>query len=145
MFGDTGGEGGRGGGLENAGDGVGARGAVGELEPFAQPGLAQFGELLHEFVGSHATEDGGEGDEEDLAEMMEGVASVAGGGKRAEGVEAFGEALGIVGFVGISGHPRSLKTPDMEYKSVSFPWVVFSLMEGHWRGLMIENRSWMES
>ena len=71
-----------------------------------------------------------EGDEEDLAEMMEGVASVAGGGKRAEGVEAFGEALGIVGFVGISGHPRSLKTPDMEYKSVSFPWVVFSLMEG---------------
>lgn len=64
--------------------------------------------------------------------MMEGVASVAGIGQGAKDIEVFGETLGIVAFVGISEHPRSLETPDMECKSVRLAWVVFSLMEVPW-------------
>ncbi len=56
MRGDAGGENGRGDGLKDAREGVVGGDAVGELESFPQPVLAQFGELLHEFSGSHAAE-----------------------------------------------------------------------------------------
>ena len=75
VGGDAGGEGGGLDGLEDAGEGVGAGDAVGQREPFAQPFFLQLAELFHEFVGSHAAEHGGEGDEEDLAEMVAGVAT----------------------------------------------------------------------
>jgi len=50
---------------------------LGESDPFAEPNEPDFAELLHEFVGLHAAEDAGVGDEEDFAEVVEGVAAVA--------------------------------------------------------------------
>ena len=129
VGGDAGGEGGGLDGLEDAGEGVGAGDAVGQREPFAQPFFLQLAELFHEFVGSHAAEHGGEGDEEDLAEMVAGVAAVARVADGREDFEACGEASGIVGFVGISGHPGTLKPQGKEYKSVKLLPVVASLME----------------
>lgn len=49
-----------------------------------------------------------------------------------EKFETFGEALGIVGFVGISRHPEILKTQDTEHASVRLLAVALSLMEGPW-------------
>jgi hypothetical protein len=97
----AGGEGSRFDGLEDAREGVLAWNAVGELEPLAQPVFAQFGESLHVFVGSHAAEHGGEGDEEDFAEMVAGVAAVAGILDGGEHFETLREAAGVVDFVRI--------------------------------------------
>ena len=92
-----------------------------------------FAELLHEFVGSHAAEHGGEGDEEDLAEMVEGVATVARVIDGSEDFEAYRKALGIVGFVGGSRHSGNLKAQDTAYRSVSSRAGGISLMEEPWR------------
>jgi hypothetical protein len=69
-------------------------------------------ELLHEFVGFHAAEDAGVGDEEDFAEVVEGVAAIARVLDHFKGTETCGEALRVVGFVGISWHPGSVKPLD---------------------------------
>lgn len=65
-------------GFEDVSEGVVARDAVGQRDPFAEPVEAEFAELLHEFVGFHAAEDAGVGDEDDFSEVVEGVAAVAG-------------------------------------------------------------------
>src|SRR5690606_29988455 len=109
--GDALGEGGRLDGLENPGEGVGTRDAVGQLEPFAQPVLVEFAELLHEFVGTRPAEDGGEGHEKDLTEMVQRAASGPRIGNGSEGLETFGKASGIVGLVGVSGHSGKHDTP----------------------------------
>jgi hypothetical protein len=99
-------------GFEDAGEGVVARDAVGQRDPFAEPFETDFAELLHEFVGFHAAEDAGVGDEEDFAEVVEGVAATARVLDHLKGTETCGEALRVVGFVGISGHPDSVKPLD---------------------------------
>ena len=49
---------------------------LGQCEPLAQPIFLQLAELFHEIVGPNAAEYCGEGDEEDLAEMVKRVAAV---------------------------------------------------------------------
>ncbi len=110
MGGDAAGEVGGLDGLEDAGKGVGARAAVGELEPFSQPAFLEFAKFLHQFVGAHAAEQGGEGHEEDLAEVMAGVAAVTRVRNGSEGLEAFRESKGVVGFIRISWHSGKLNT-----------------------------------
>jgi hypothetical protein len=65
------------------------------------------------FVGLHAAEDAGEGDEDDFAEVVEGVAAATRILDPFKGTEACGEALRIDGFIGISGHPDSVKPLDV--------------------------------
>ena len=60
---------------------------------------------------------------------MVAIARVADG---REDFEACGEAMGIVGFVEISGHPGTLKPQGTEYGSVRLLPVVASLKEGPW-------------
>jgi hypothetical protein len=62
--------------------------------------------------GLHAAEDAGEGDEDDFAEVVEGVAAATRILDPFKGTEACGEALRVVGFIGISGHPDSVKPLD---------------------------------
>jgi len=133
MLGDAGGKCARLDGLEDAREGVVARDAVGELEPLAQPAFAQLGESLHEYVGSHPAEHGGKGDEEDLAEMVAGVAAVAGVLNGGEHLETLREAAGIVDFVRISWHSGTLNMPDKVYRSVRKRRVVVSLMYPPWQ------------
>ena len=97
-------------GFEDAGEGVVARDAVGEGDPLAEPFEPDFSELLHQLVGFHAAEDAGEGDEDDFAEVVEGVAAGARVLDHLKGTETSGKALRVVGLVGISGHPRQRET-----------------------------------
>lgn len=99
-------------GFKDAGEGVVAWDAVGEGDPFAEPFEPDFAELLHEFVGFDAAEDAGVGDEDDFAEVVEVVAAVARVLDHLKGTETSGEALRLIGFVGISGHPSSVKPLD---------------------------------
>ena len=88
----------------DVGEGVGAMDAVGELEPLAQPAFLEFAKLHHQYVGAHAAEQGREGHEEDLAEVMAGVAAVAGSGMEAKDSKPSGnprEKSVLFGFLGI--------------------------------------------
>lgn len=92
-------------GFEDEGEGIVARNAVGECDPFAESFEADFAELLHEFVGLHAAEEAGVGDEDDFTEVVDGVAAAARILDHLKQMETCGEALRVVGSVGISGHP----------------------------------------
>lgn len=81
-------------GREHSAERVIARGAVGEFEEFAQPGLLEFGEARHIIEAFALADDGSESHEDDLAKVVSFVTAFARIRQLTKRLNAFGKPTG---------------------------------------------------
>ena len=102
--------------LDDSRKSVVGRNAVGKSQPFFKPLFADVAKLFHEFVRLHPTDDAGESHEDNFTEMVKSVAAFASVLKHLEDFKVFGKAAGVVDFIGISRHPKSLRYLYIAYR-----------------------------